>query len=139
VQVLYQKSSGTPVAFYSDKFSVFRVKSRAGVHKQAITQFSRALNTLVIEFIRANTPQAKGRVERTNQTFQDRLVKELRLQRINTYQETNAYLPVFLEIYNGKFAVLPRSAYDAQSPFDRKLIWISCSLSMIPASFPKTF
>jgi transposase len=117
----YFKSSGTPVAFYSDKFSVFRVNSRAGVHKQAITQFSRALNTLGIELICANSPQAKGRVERANQTFQDRLVKELRLQRINTYQEANAYLPLFLECYNRKFAVLPRSADDAHAPLDPEI------------------
>ena len=79
----YFKAAGTPVVFYSDKFSVFRVNSRAGIHKQAITQFSRALNTLGVELICANSPQAKGGVERANQTFQDRLVKELRLQRIN--------------------------------------------------------
>jgi len=114
----YFKTEGIPVAFYSDKFSVFRVNSRTGVNKQAITQFSRALNTLGIELICANSPQAKGRVERANQTFQDRLVKELRLQRINNYQEANAFLPVFLASYNRKFAVLPRSTVDAHSPLD---------------------
>ena len=57
-------------------------------------------------------------MERANQTFQDRLVKELRLQRINTYQEANAYLPVFLAAYNRKFAVLPRSKTDAHAPLD---------------------
>lgn len=114
----YFKAEGLPVAFYSDKFSVFRVNSRAGVHKQAITQFSRVLNTLGIELICANSPQAKGRVERANQTFQDRLVKELRLQKINNYQEANAFLPVFLAAYNRKFAVLPRSNADAHAPLD---------------------
>jgi transposase len=114
----YFQTVGTPVAFYSDKFSVFRVNSRAGVHKQAITQFLRALNTLGVELICANSPQAKGRVERANQTFQDRLVKELRLQRINSYQEANRYLPAFLESYNRKFAVLPRAANDAHAPLD---------------------
>jgi len=114
----YFKAIGTPVAFYSDKFSVFRVNSRAGVHKQAITQFSRALNTLGIELICANSPQAKGRVERANQTFQDRLVKELRLQKINNYQDANKYLPVFLDSYNRKFAVMPLSGIDAHAPLD---------------------
>jgi transposase len=114
----YFRTTGTPVAFYSDRFSVFRVNSRAGVHKQAITQFSRALNTLGIELICANSPQAKGRVERANLTFQDRLVKELRLQRINTYQEANAFLPKFVAVYNRKFAVLPRSTEDAHAPLD---------------------
>ena len=114
----YFKSSGTPVAFYSEKFSVFRVNSRAGVHKQAITQFSRALNTLGVELICANSPQAKGRVERANQTFQDRLVKELRLQKINNYHDANKYLPVFLDNYNRKFAIMPRSGVDAHTPLD---------------------
>ena len=117
----YFRTAGTPVAFYSDKFSVFRVNSRAGVHKQAITQFSRALNSLGVELICANSPQAKGRVERANQTFQDRLVKELRLQRINNYQDANNYLPVFLKNYNRKFAVRPRSVVDAYAPLDPEI------------------
>jgi transposase len=114
----YFRSIGSPVAFYSDKFSVFRVNSRAGIHKEAITQFTRALNTLGIELICANSPQAKGRVERANQTFQDRLVKELRLQKINSYQDANDFLPIFLTLYNRKFAVLPRSVEDVHVPLD---------------------
>ena len=112
----YFKATGTPVAFYSDKFSVFRVNSRAGIHKEATTQFTRALNTLGIELICANSPQAKGRVERANQTFQDRLVKELRLHKIKSYQDANAFLPIFLTVYNRKFAVLPRSVKDVHTP-----------------------
>ena len=114
----YFRSSGLPVAFYSDKFSVFRVNSRSGIHKEAITQFSRSLNTLGIELICANSPQAKGRVERANETFQDRLVKELRLQRIDNYQDANAYLPTFLDFYNRKFAVLPRSVENVHTTLD---------------------
>jgi hypothetical protein len=114
----YFRSSGLPVTFYSDKFSVFRVNSRSGIHKEAITQFTRALNTLGIELICANSPQAKGRVERANETFQDRLVKELRLQRIDNYQDANAFLPVFLDFYNRKFAVLPRSVKDIHARLD---------------------
>ena len=66
----------------------------------------------------ANSPQAKGRVERANQTFQDRLVKELRLQRIDNYNDANAFLPAFLDFYNRKFAVLPRSVEDIHVPLD---------------------
>lgn len=108
---------GLPVAFYSDKFSVFRVNSG----RDAITQFGRALHTLGIELICANSPQAKGRVERANKTFQDRLVKELRLQEIDNYQDANAFLPTFLESYNRKFAVLPHSVEDAFSPLDKTI------------------
>ena len=75
----YFKSKGTPVAFYSDKFSVFRANSSHSIQKEAVTQFDRALSYLGIELICANSPQAKGRVERANQTFQDRLIKEMRL------------------------------------------------------------
>jgi len=113
----YFRAMGTPVAFYSDKFSVFRVN--AGNNKDAITQFSRALNTLGIELICANSPQAKGRVERANQTFQDRLVKEMRILHINNYQAANAFLPAFIQSYNRKFAVLPRSTDDAHAPLDK--------------------
>lgn len=112
----YFQKVGIPLAFYSDKFSVFRVNSRN--NKDAITQFGRALGTLGIQLICANSPQAKGRVERANQTFQDRLVKELRIHHINNYQDANTYLPSFLYFYNHKFAVLPSSASDVHSPLD---------------------
>ena len=73
----YLARHGRPVSFYTDKHSIFRVN-----HPQRegrLTQFGRALGTLDIQLIHANTPQAKGRVERANGTLQDRLVKELRL------------------------------------------------------------
>ena len=113
----YFREIGTPVAFYSDKFSVFRANS----HQDAITQFSRAVGGLGIELICANSPQAKGRVERANQTFQDRLVKELRILKINNYQDANAYLPTFIEFYNRKFAVLPRSTGDVHASLDKTI------------------
>jgi predicted DNA-binding protein (UPF0251 family) len=112
----YFKENGLPVAFYSDRFSVFRVNAKNVIKTDAITEFGRALQDLQIELICANSPQAKGRVERANQTFQDRLVKELRLQKINDYQQANAYLPKFIAFYNRKFAVLPRSLEDAHCP-----------------------
>ena len=73
----YLAEYGRPAALYSDKHSIFRVNrpDREG----ELTQFTRALKTLDIEPIHANTPQAKGRVERANKTLQDRLVKEMRL------------------------------------------------------------
>jgi hypothetical protein len=109
----YFRTVGVPVAFYSDKFSVFRINSPSSIHKEAITQFGRALSSLGIDLICANSPQAKGRVERSFETFQDRLVKELRLRHINNYLDANAFLPEFLPLHNNKFAVLPRSTGDA--------------------------
>ena len=70
---------GRAVAYYSDRYSVFRVNGKG--KEDELTQFSRALRTLDIEAVHAHSPQAKGRVERANQTLQDRLVKEMRLHR----------------------------------------------------------
>lgn len=78
-----------------------------------LTQFSRALKTLDIEAIHANTPQAKGRVERANQTLQDRLVKELRLQGISDIGSANHYLPTFIQNHNQRFIVAPHHSEDA--------------------------
>jgi hypothetical protein len=74
----YLLKHGRPVAFYSDKHTVFRV-SKPNQHMTGMTQFGRALAELNIEILCANSSQAKGRVERANRTLQDRLVKELRL------------------------------------------------------------
>jgi hypothetical protein len=117
----YFRTTGLPVAFYSDKFSVFRINSPSRIHTQAITQFRRALEGLGIDLICANSPQAKGRVERANQTFQDRLVKELRLQGIATYPAANACLAEFVRFYNRKFAVLPRSTAEDHRPLDKSI------------------
>ena len=110
----YLDRHGRPVAFYSDKHGIFRVNhpERDG----ELTQFSRALKTLDIEIIHANTPQAKGRVERANGTLQDRLVKELRLQGISDIAAANAFVPTFLADYNRRFAVAPQNPTDAHRP-----------------------
>jgi hypothetical protein len=84
-----------------------------------VTQFARALSELAIELICANTPQAKGRVERVNQTLQDRLVKELRLQDISDITTANAWLPTFRTDFNRRFAVQAREPQDAHRPLRR--------------------
>ncbi len=75
----YLKRHGAPVAFYSDKHSVFRVAKKDARGGQGMTQFGRALCELNIEILCANSSQAKSRVERMNRRLQDRLVRELRL------------------------------------------------------------
>lgn len=112
----YLKQYGKPVAFYSDKLGVFRVNLPNSLTGEGTTQFGRALYQLGIKLLCANTPQAKGRVEKANRTLQDRLVKELRLRAISTMAEGNAYLPEFREDYNRRFAVTPRSAENAHRP-----------------------
>jgi hypothetical protein len=90
---------GKPLAFYSDKASVFRVNKQSAAAGKGHTQFGRALYELNIDGMCANTPAAKGRVERAHQTLQDRLEKELRLQRISSIDAANAFMPTFIEDY----------------------------------------
>jgi transposase len=92
----YLDNHGLPVAFYSDKDSIFKVNSKNALSGSGMTQFGRAMQNLAIELICANTPQAKGRVERAIETLQDRLVKELRLRDISTIEAANAYAPEFV-------------------------------------------
>lgn len=112
----YITEFGKPLALYSDKFGVFRVNIPNALSGTGLTQFGRALKELDIELICAHSPQAKGRVERANQTLQDRLTKELRLRGICTVVAANAYLPEFMADYNQRFAVAPRSAESAHRP-----------------------
>ena len=107
---------GKPGAFYSDKHGVFRVNMPSSGATDALTQFGRAMQELDIQIICANTPQAKGRVERVLQTLQDRLPKELRLQGISSREAGNAYLPQFMADFNHRFSVPPRSTHDAHRP-----------------------
>ena len=109
---LYLKRHGAPVAFYSDKHSVFRVAKKDAKGGQGMTQFGRALCELNIEILCANSSQAKGRVERMNRTLQDRLVKELRLAGICDMEAGNAFLPGFMEDYNARFAIAPARSDD---------------------------
>jgi hypothetical protein len=108
----YLETYGKPVAFYSDKHSIFRITKVGAVQGDGMTQFGRALHELNIDILCANTPQAKGRVERANKTLQDRLVKELRLQGIGTIEAGNAMLPAFMADYNRRFAKTPKDARD---------------------------
>jgi hypothetical protein len=112
----YFELHGKPVAFYSDKASIFRVPVSEVRKKGGLTQFGRALSELNIDIVCANTPQAKGRVERAHLTLQDRLVKELRLRGISTPEAANAYAPEFIEDYNRRFGKDPQSDHDAHRP-----------------------
>jgi hypothetical protein len=117
----YLLTHGKPVSFYVDKHTVFRVNttkvdSAAVEDDNGLTQFGRAMKELNIELIHANTAQAKGRVERVNQTLQDRLVKELRLRGISSIEEGNKYLPKYMKKFNKRFSVEPKSKVNAHRP-----------------------
>jgi transposase len=116
----YFRQSGKPVAFYSDKHGIFRVNQPSAGTGLAITQFGRAMQQLDIQIICANTPQAKGRVERVIQTLQDRLPKEIRLRGIASRAAGNAYLPEFIQDFNARFGEEPRSSVDAHRPLTSK-------------------
>ncbi|TAU79959.1 ISNCY family transposase [Rhizobium leguminosarum] len=118
---LYLQDHGAPVAFYSDKHSVFRVAKKDAKGGQGMTQFGRALCELNIEILCANSSQAKGRVERMNQTLQDRLIKDMRLAGICDMQAGNAFLPTFMDGYNARFAVAPARSDNLHRPVNLAL------------------
>jgi len=111
----YLRQYGKPVAFYSDKASVFR-PTHTQTGDRGVTHFGRAMYELNIDTWCASSSSAKGRVERAHLTLQDRLVKELRLRGISTLAAANAYAPAFIVAYNARFAKLPRSTFDAHRP-----------------------
>jgi transposase len=115
---LYLREHGAPIAFYSDKHSVFRVAKKDAKGGQAMTQFGRALCELNIEILCANSSQAKGRVERMNRTLQDRLVKALRLARIDDMEAGNTFLSNFMDRYNARFSVVPARSDDSHRPLN---------------------
>lgn len=104
---------GIPRALYTDKYSVFKPAQGNGT-----TQFHRALKELNTELILANSPQAKGRIERMNRTLQDRLVKEFKLRGINTIEQANVFAKEYVEEYNKKFSKKPKSSFDAHRSSD---------------------
>jgi len=111
----YFERNGLPVSIYSDKRGVFKVNQG---EEGALTQFGRAMKELGIEMIYAHSAPAKGRVERTFETLQDRLVREMRLQNICTIEEGNAFIQTYLEKHNQKYRVEPRSPHNAHLPLE---------------------
>jgi transposase len=107
----YIETYGRPLAIYSDKHTIF--KSPKSEDKPNLTQFGRAMKELGIELIHANSPQAKGRVERSHGTLQDRLIKLMRLEGISSIEEGNNYLEKFRQDYNKRFGKSPRSQENA--------------------------
>ena len=109
------KKHGRPRALYTDRHSIFEPheKGQPLADPDATTQFGRALGALDIELIRAHSPQAKGRVERSFGTAQDRWVKELRLAKAKTCDQANAVLEKLLPAHNKQFAKPARESSDA--------------------------
>jgi hypothetical protein len=103
---------GRPRALYTDRHGIFEAHKAGQADYEGETQFSRALTELDIDLIKAHSPQAKGRVERSFGTAQDRWVKELRLAKTTTVDEANAVLERLLPEHNRRFSVPPAEASD---------------------------
>ena len=109
----YFEKNGLPISIYLDKFSTYKVNHKnATDNKDMITQFQRASNQTGFKLIFANSPQAKGRVERMNKTLQDRLVKELKLASVTTMEKANEFLEEYIPKFNARFAVVPQKQSD---------------------------
>jgi transposase len=125
------KRHGIPLALYSDRH-VALVRSGGAFEQVPLTQrkptqFGRALRELGVTQIFALSPEAKGRVERANGTFQDRLVAELRLAGAATLEEANAVLAAFLPRFNTRFGVPPAEVGAAYRPVPATSTWTACS------------
>jgi Helix-turn-helix domain len=116
----WMKKHGRPLALYTDRHGIFEAHKKGEPDYAGQTQFSRALGELGIELIKALSPQAKGRVERSFGTAQDRWVKEFRLAKAKTRDQANAVLERVLPDHNRRFSVAPREASDAHQSLSRQ-------------------
>lgn len=112
----YIERHGRPIAFYSDKHGIFRVNKSDAESGSGMTQYGRALHEINVDILCANTPAAKGRVERCFATLQDRLVKDLRLAEVSEMTAANAFLPSFIETFNTRFGRPPFDLADGHRP-----------------------
>ena len=121
--MMYVETYGRPVAIYLDKFSTYKVNHKNAVdNKEFMTQFERAMEELDIQVITANSPEAKGRVERLFGTLQDRMVKEMRLADIKTQDEANRFVcEKYIPDHNKRFGVIAKRETDAHRPLSDEL------------------
>ena len=123
---LYIRKNGIPVSLYMDKHSTYKSMGKPTIEDdlngtEPVSEFGRALKELGVELIHANSPQAKGRVERLFNTLQDRLVKEMRLRGISSIAEANEFLREYLPIYNRRFAKKAAQTENLHRPISKGL------------------
>jgi len=122
----YVKKHGLPLSVYLDKYKTYKSTAKPTIQDELndvepLSDFERALRELGVEVVHANSPQAKRRIERLFGTFQDRLVKEMRLRGIRTIEEANIFLEEYLPIYNQRFSVSPKERDNLHRPLGRGL------------------
>lgn len=113
----YAIKYGLPASIYLDRHAAYQSKGQATIEEELagrlpMTQFARALEEFGVRLIFAQSPQAKGRIERLFKTFQDRLIKEMRLEGIKRIVEANAFLEEYLKVFNKQFGVMPKHGDD---------------------------
>jgi transposase len=117
----YIKKYGIPMSVYLDKHTTYKSTKKLSLEDQLnnlepLSEVARAFKELGVEVIHANSPQAKGRIERQFRTFQDRLIKEMRLKGIKTIEEANRFLRYYLSIYNKRFSLRAAEELDLHRP-----------------------
>ena len=117
----YITKYGVPMSVYLDKHTTYKswVRRDEFQETEPISQFGRALKELGVKMLHAHSPQAKGRIERLFKTFQDRLVKEMRLRGVSTIPEANRFLVSYLPVYNRRFSVPPKKQENLHRPVRR--------------------
>ncbi len=122
----YVKLNGIPMSIYLDRHAAYKCKGSPSIAQQLageepLSEFERVLKELEVDVLHANTPEAKGRVERLFKTLQDRLVKELQLEGANNLQEANRVLEGYLPGFNKRFSVVAANAEDLHRPIPKGL------------------
>ena len=120
------KNYGIPMSLYCDRHTIFvspndgklSIEDQLKGKTVNLTQFGRAMEELGITIIKANSPQAKGRIEKLWDTLQSRLPVEFKIRGIDTMEAANAFLSQFIVAYNEKFAVEPENPELAFRPLE---------------------
>jgi len=114
----YIRKYGIPHSLYADRHTTYQSTAKLSIEdelegkKKSQTQFERAVGELDVKIIRAYSPQAKGRIERQFRTFQDRVIKEMRIREVSNIEEANEFLVRYLPIYNKRFGVIAKEKAD---------------------------
>lgn len=120
----YIKKYGLPLSVYVDKHSTYKSTKKASIedelkNRRPLSEVERVLKELGVNVIHANSPQAKGRIERLFNTFQDRVVKEMRLKKVKTIEQANKFLVEYLPKYNARFTKEPVQNTDLHRPIPK--------------------
>jgi hypothetical protein len=122
----YVEQYGIPSSLYLDKHSTYKINKKRSIEDDLndtdpLSQFARAAKELGTRIIYADSPQAKGRIERFFQTFQDRVIKEMRLARVKSIEEGNQFLKWYLPVYAKRFNVKPAKDTNLHRPLPKDI------------------